>query len=161
MGYSELQRDLWFGLATLAFAIFFGVATILTVQVDPGETGVTARTFPYIITGILGVLSFVFIINTIKKLLKVQQDQKKYIPVLDKDEYKRAAIFLVSLFVYIICFIYVGYIVSSFAYMAFMLWHMKAKNRIAVILLTAITPFVLWYFFTVLVEVQFPEAILF
>lgn len=143
----------------MTFAIFYGISTIVTVKTssDPLDSG---RTFPYIITGILLCLSMILILNCIKNIYKTPNFKRKYTCLMNKYEVLRLITYLGALSAYVIGFIYVGYIVSTTIYLSFLLFFMNSKNRLAAALITIITPFVLWLFFTKAMEVQFPESLL-
>jgi len=158
--YSELKRDLWFGILSLCFTVFFGISTVYTIQTE-GETGITSRTFPFIITALLAVLSSLLIYNTLKELKNTPEKDKIYEDLLSRPELRRITIFVVSIVLYVFSFIYIGFVVSTVLYLAFLMWFMHAKNIWISGAIVIIAPGLLWYFFTKLMEVTFPEALLF
>ena len=159
MDYSKIKRDLYFGIATLVFSIFYGISTVYTVKVSNYSLD-SGRTFPYIITGVLLCLAILHIANCILTIRKIPKDKRVYVYLMNKHQFLRLVLYLGALAIYVLGFMYVGYIVSTAIYLVFLLLFMKAKNKLAVILLTAITPFVLWLFFTAVLKVQFPETFL-
>ncbi len=157
--YSETKRDLWFGILAFCFAVFFGISTIYTIRSE-GESGITSRTFPYIITALLTVLSLLLLFNAAKKLKGIPLQDKKYEHMLSRTEAARVSVFVISLVLYVFSFINIGFLVSTAAYLAFLLWFMHAKNLVVSALIVVISPGLLWFFFTRVMEINFPEALL-
>jgi hypothetical protein len=157
--YSEIKRDLYIGIASMAFSIFYGISTILTVKSSINITD-SGRIFPYIITALLFIISAMLILDGIKKINKIPCDQRTYMKLMKSDQALRIIIYVIALSLYIFGFIYVGYIVSTTLYLAFLLSFMNAKNKIAKYLIMLIAPAFLWFFFTIILEVQFPETLL-
>lgn len=157
--YSEIKRDLYIGFASMAFSIFYGISTILTVKSSSNITD-SGRTFPYIITGLLFIISLTLVLNGIKKINKVPCNQRTYMKLMQNDQAVRIIIYVIALSLYIFGFIYVGYIVSTTLYLVFLLSFMKAENKIVKYLIVLIMPVLLWLFFTIILEVQFPETLL-
>lgn len=157
--YSRLRRDLVFGVCAFCFAIFFGVSCVYTINTE-GETGITGQTFPFIITAILLVLSCLLLVGTIRKLRTIPQEERIYTPCVSNQEFSRILQFLVALVLYVLGFMYLGFIVSTAAFLAWMLYFMHASNLKIAAGIVGIAPLLLWYFFTRLMEVSFPEALL-
>lgn len=158
--YSRLRRDLVFGICTLCFAIFFGISSIYTINTD-GESGVTGRTFPFIITSILLILSCILIYVTTKRIRQIPEDDRIYEECVTNYEMTRIIQFIIALIVYVLGFIYIGFIVSTTLFLAYMMYYMHAPNKKIAGAIVIIAPLLLWYFFTRLMEVSFPEALLF
>lgn len=158
--YSRLRRDLVFGICTLCFTIFFGVSSIFTISTD-GQDGITGQTFPFIITFILLALSFILLYKTVKSLKTIPEDQRVYTKAVTSYETMRILQFITALVLYVVGFIYIGFIVSTMAFLAYMMYFMHAPNKKIAGAIVIIAPLVLWYFFTKLMEVSFPEALLF
>ncbi len=157
--YSKIKRDLWFGVLTFCFAVFFGLSSVYTIRLE-GESGITSRTFPYIITALLLVLSILLTAGAARRLKDIPAQEKTYQPMFSRAELTRVPVFLITLVLYVFSFIYVGFLVSTAAYMAFLLWFMHAKNKLASALIVLLAPGLLWFFFTKVMEINFPEALL-
>lgn len=159
MEYSKIKRDLYFGIFSMAFSIFYGISTILTVKVL-GDSLDSGRIFPYIISGIMFCLSVILVTNCIKNIQKIPPQQRIYFHLMHKPQILRLIAYLTAISIYIIGLIYVGYIVSTLLYLVFLLLFMNSKSKLAIALISIITPIVLWFVFTIVLEVQFPESLL-
>lgn len=158
--YSSLKRDLIFGVCSLCFTIFFGVSSIFTISPE-GSDGISGQTFPFIITFILLSISIIFIYSTIKNLNTIPKDERVYIKSVQNYEAIRIIKFILSLVLYVFCFIYIGFIISTAIFLAYMMYFMHAPNKKIAGAIVVIAPLILWYFFTKLMEVSFPAALLF
>lgn len=159
MNGAEVKRDIAFGLVSFCFTIFFLVSIHFTVA-KGGGMGVSGRVFPYIIGGLLTFLSSALVISRCWALLRMSQELRSYAALLSREEWTRISCFILSLGVYILAFMYIGYIVATTAYTLFLLRFMGAENKRVVWFMTIVTPLALWAFFTQLLGMQFPEALL-
>ena len=161
MTYSTLRRDLYFGIATLGFSCFFILSIFFTVDNESAISGVSSRTFPYIIAASMSLLSLSLILSRVHALKKIEKSEREYIPLMDRKEIIRTIYFICSLVIYVLGFVYLGYFLSTTAYILFWFYFMGAKNKLAVWIMTFVAPGAFWFFFVKILGVQFPETFLF
>lgn len=155
--YSSLKRDLWFGLAATAFSLFFALSTVLTVE-SRGD-GVTGRTFPWLIAIALFSAGASFSLSTWRKLRQsVRQSDAK---PLSGAGFTRIAVYMGTLCLYLLGIQFIGYVVSTVATLTFLMMYTGARNKAVIAVMAVLAPAGMWFAFARLMDVQFPEALLF
>lgn len=157
--HNEFKKDITFAIVTIVFSLFYAASTCWTIAARE-ETFLNGRTFPYFIAVILFILGACLLYTTCKQL---KRDKQSLPPALHLSlgEMKRVALYLVILSLYCFGIVYVGYVVSTALTLLVLMIFNGAKNKIAIALMTAIVPCCMWYIFSVLMEVQFPQALLY
>lgn len=156
MNYSELRRDLVFGLATLLFGAFYFASCFATISVRASNIGVSGRTFPLIVAVILLVLGASLSLSTLRKIRQIPKASRRYYSLFEANQLFGMSVYFGALCIYILGIEYVGYIVSSVLVVLFLLKFSLAKNKIAIAVMTVLLPGGLYWVFTKAMEVQLP-----
>lgn len=114
---AKRRRDLLTAAALLAFAVFYLVQTFgySAGNEDPGLPD--ARTLPFLLTGALVLLSLVLLGQALSSrrggggALEVEEDAR----VIEEPSYRRLALLLGMVLVYLVVMPYVGFVVSTVA----------------------------------------------
>lgn len=156
MDYSELKRDLYFGIATLAFGVLYTLSCFTTVTAH-GSAAISGRTFPLIVAAIILILGICQVNGTVRKLKRFPPTAtRRYYPLFECKQILSMATYMGALSLYILGIEYLGFIVSTVVIVLFLLKFSLAKSKIATIAVIFILPGLLYWVFVVLMEVQLP-----
>lgn len=158
MKRNECVRDMWIGVVTLLFAVVY--LWFSESQVSPdgdGYDNITGRTFPYIIGGFLGFLGVGGIIRNLRRLRTAGPSDEG---VLGGERAKRVLIYTGAIIAYALGIEYLGYMVSTYIMLAFGMWFSGARLGTAFYVTALVTPPALYFFFTSLMQIPMPRALL-
>lgn len=159
--YSELRQDFFFGVFCLALSMFLAWAITATIAERPSHTGITARTFPYIINILLLITGGVLTAVSGLRLAKMDKSRKNPAPpLLSREQLVRLTIFVGLLIAYLIGLSTIGFLTSSIIAIAAAHWVLGARNLLVIGLISVIGSTTVWYLFDKVMGVQFPETFL-
>ncbi|SHN59785.1 tripartite tricarboxylate transporter TctB family protein [Desulfovibrio litoralis] len=156
---NELKNDIFFSIVTLLFALFFTISIFVTIEARD-ETIVGARTFPYFIAAGLFILGTCLFYSSLKQL-KLNEFTLEDTLNLSFKQIQAVSLYLLILVLYCLGIMYIGYIVSSALVLLVLMLFYGARNKLIISLMVCIVPFVMWLVFSVLMEVQFPQTLLY
>ncbi len=159
MSKQEHIRNLWISVGVLLFSIvyFFLARTQVVGQTD-GFRHVSGRTFPYILSGTLFILSIVSIILNYFQLRSTVSNEKI---AIEFDRIKRAALYIFSIALYTVGIMYVGYTVSTFAFIIFAMWFSGTRISVGFFIVAIVLPPALYIIFHMLMKIPLPSTPLF
>ena len=76
-----------------------------------------------------------------------------------RSRFGRAALYMGAIAVYIVGFSFVDYILSSMLMVAFGMWLSGFRNRIAFACIALVMPALIYYVFSVIMEIPLPESV--
>lgn len=158
--YSELRRDFYFGLGCIALSIFLMWGITATIDERHSSTGITARTFPYLINTFLFITGCILTVVAKGRLAKIETSQKTYMPAINKKQLRGLLCFVGILTLYLIGMATVGFLTSSIVALIAVHWLLGARNWLVIGLVSVLSSVSVWYLFVQVMGVQFPEAYL-
>lgn len=163
MDYSKLKHDIRLGCLIAVLGAVYVIYTRIAVPLPQDAASIiSTRSIPYLIGGILFILGCTLACASahgIRKYFK-EGDYGVPKPLISAAEGKRGILLGGGLLLYSLGIAYVGYIVSSILFTAFVLYIYKVKNKFAFIGLSLAAPAILYAIFVYVIEVQMPEALL-
>lgn len=153
-------RDLWVGLTAMAVAVFFLAATPSQVSPRSDAYGISGQTLPMLVAGILIVMGVVVFFKNLFYMRHVAaQEETPPCKAERRHRFRRVVIYTGAIAVYIVGFSCVDYILSSTLMVAFGMWFSGFRNRAAFACIACFVPVLIWYVFTVVMEIPIPESI--
>lgn len=159
MTRSECRRDFWIGVVTIVATLAY--LGLIPFQVHPDTDGydnISGRTLPYLVGGALLVLGAALAVTSHRKARRVLADGATG---FSRDAARRVLVYVALITLYALGIAWIGYVVSTAAALAFAMWFSGARNRVAMVVVTLVTPPLLYWFFHVLMQIPLPEALLF
>lgn len=156
--YCNIKLDLLFGIATTVFSLIFAVA-ILSIEVVIQGSAVTGRTFPWLIAFFTFILGLSLTASSCKELHRFQGEREEF--SCDMQKLKKISIYFVLICLYAVGISYLGYVVSTAIFVAVLLFFFGFQKKYLFVSLVILLPVTMWYVFSQLIEVQFPDALLF
>lgn len=163
MDYSKLKHDVRLGCLIAVLGAVYVIYTRISIPLPADASSIiTTRSIPYLIGGVLFILGCTLAgtsASMIRKYFK-EGDCGAPKPLISAGEGKRAALLGAGLILYSLGIAYVGYIVSSVLFTAFVLYIYRVTNKLAFIGVSLAAPALLYAIFVYIIEVQMPEALL-
>ena len=155
----ELRKDILFAIVTLVFALAFTISIFVTIH-SPDEAVVDGRTFPFFIAAGLFILGACLLYSSCRQLKLIECTLGDTLG-LSSNQIKAVVFYLFILVLYCLGIMYIGYIVSTAITLLVLMLFYGAKNKIVITIMACIVPFLMWLVFVVLMEVQFPQTLLY
>lgn len=153
-------RDMCVGLAALLVALFFLAATPFQVSPRSDDYGISGRTLPVLVAGALLGLGLYLLIRNLIRIRRATPRMEAPEKKADRRRrFGRAMLYMASIAVYIAGFSYVDYLLSSMLMVAFGMWLSGFRNRISFACIVAIMPALIYYVFSVVMEIPLPESV--
>ena len=156
----QYTRDICVGLAAILIALFFLAVTPFQVTARSDDYGISGRTLPVLVAGALLVLgAYLFFRNLIhirRALPRAESPGQKHDR---RSRVGRAALYMGAIAVYIVGFAFVDYILSSMLMVVFGMWLSGFRNRIAFACIALVMPALIYYVFSVIMEIPLPESV--
>lgn len=156
--YYKIKLDLWFGIATILFSLVFAVS-ILSIEVVIQGSAVTGRTFPWLVACFTFILGLSLTASSYKELQGFRGEPGGN--VYNKQQLNKIALYLALICLYVLGISFIGYMVSTAIFVAALLIFFGYRKKVIFLSLVLLLPVLMWYAFSQLIEVQFPEALLF
>lgn len=156
----QYARDMCVGLAALLVAVFFLAATPFQVSPRSDDYGITGRTMPVLVAGMLLALGAMLFLRNLLSLRRAAPRAEPPEKKADRRRrFGRALLYTAAIAVYIAGFSFVDYILSSTAMVAFGMWMSGFRNRMAFVCIAAVMPSLIYYIFSVVMEIPLPESV--
>ena len=172
----EMKMNIIEGLFCIGLAIFIIYVTLTQFTIDEYSMGGTFAShsfYPQLIAGVMIFLSVLLIVSSLirkkegtasvsEAKKQTVQDQKQAKGDLDSEREKvsKKIFFGVALLLilYTICLELFGYILVTPFFMLFMFRMLKIRKWTTIILLSIVSSGAIYYFFSVVLEVIFPQG---
>jgi len=116
--------------------------------------------FPFTAGLILVFLSLMLLFSSIRR--KIGDDEsireKRFFP--ERNSWKRLLLALLSLLAYIFCLKYLGFLITTFLFMMFLLRFIEPQKWVTVLVAAILTSTISYIIFRLWLEVQLPRGIL-
>ena len=156
----QYTRDMLVGLSAILIALFFLSAAPFQITGRSDDYGISGRTLPVLIAGVLLVLgAYLFVRNLIHSRRAAPRAERPEAKRDRRHRFGRAALYIGAIAVYIVGFSYVDYILSTILMVAFGMWLSGFRNRIAFMCIALIMPVLIYYVFSVVMEIPLPESV--
>ncbi len=157
------QINLICGLAALGIGIGYGLCIPLQVSDFSEGYNISGRTLPYILTIIMILCGAALTVSAVKaraKLSASDRNSEKGCKCTGWKAHLRVVLYVLLVGGYVLGLSHIGLITSTFVVLLLAMFLSGAKNPVRSILISAVVSVSLYCFFTLLMDVYFPEGIL-
>lgn len=159
MSREDCVRDAWIGVATaVAGAVYLLlIAGQVSAETD-GEQGVSGRTLPHVVGWLIVALGALL---AAASGWRARSARRSGSVLITGAALRRVVIYIGVIALYAWGIATIGYVVSTAAALLFAMLFSGARNRLALLLMTALTPLLMYGLFHRLMQIPLPEALLF
>ena len=157
------QINLICGLAALAIGISYGLCIPLQVSDFSEGYNISGRTLPYILAIIMILCGAALTVSALRTRAKQPVSTKQHEKDFKSTSWKahvRVVLYVLLVAGYVLGLSHIGLITSTFVVLLLAMFLSGAKKPVLSVLISAVVSVSLYCFFTLLMEVYFPEGVL-
>ncbi|MEW8957671.1 MAG: tripartite tricarboxylate transporter TctB family protein [Moorella sp. (in: firmicutes)] len=130
-----------------------GLLSVLASLKIKGVTGehLHPRTLPYLLSLVILVTGIILFFNAWR-----YRGAEKLVDWPDREGWKRIIVSLISIIIYMLLIEPLGFTLSSFLFLFFLIWYLGRYNVLLIILLALITSVIIYFLFIQFLGLTFP-----
>ena len=155
--FDQRRRNLASSLVCIGFGMMFCIGSVRYGDVRSGIP--SAGFFPFMGGAILICLSLVELISVIVDRKKKEDPSKREQFFPQRNSWKRLLLILLSLFAYVFSLEYLGFSISTFLFVIFLMRFLEPQKWITAIAMAFLTSILSYALFELWLKVQLPKGL--